>query len=102
MTDANRRITQRRRTLRAAKIVFGDFRYTLDCIIRDRGDDGARVRCANGSDAPDEFYLFDSGQLQKVEVRWRRNDEMGLHFLGEPILVHESQDPRLSRFRFMS
>jgi len=103
MTNVDdRRIAHRKRTLRAAKIVFGDYRYTIDCVIRDRSETGARIRSPNATDAPNDFYLFEAGQLLKCHVAWRRGDEMGLHFEGEPISVHESADPRLSRFRFIS
>lgn len=97
-----RRGGQRKRTLRAAKIVYGDFRYTLDCVIRDSSETGARVRCANSSDAPANFYLFEGGLLLKSDVAWRRGDELGLRFTGETINVHENHDPRLNRFRYLT
>ena len=101
-TVDERRTTPRKRTLRSAKIVYGDYRYTLDCVIRDVGDGGARLRSAHAADAPNEFHLFDAGQLQKAAVQWRRGDEMGVRFVGDPVVIHESHDPRLQRFRFMT
>jgi hypothetical protein len=102
MTTADeRRTEQRKRTLRAARIVYGDFRYTLDCVVRDRTDSGARLRCENHSDAPNDFYVFDSGNLQRAEVAWRRGNEIGIRFVAPAISVHESSDPRHARFKFM-
>lgn len=102
MTD-ERRDNTRKRTLKSAKIVFGDFRYTYDCVIRDVSGTGLRVRCAHADEVPDEFYLFDQseGSLQKGTAAWRRNGEIGIHLIGERISIHESNDPRHARFKFL-
>ncbi len=97
-----RRGGTRKRTLRAAKIVYGDFRYTLDCVIRDRSETGARIRCANSGDAPAAFYLFETPMLLRADIAWRRGDELGIRFTGETINVLESVDPRLNRFKFLA
>lgn len=100
-TAENRRNETRRRTLRSARIVYGDFRYTLDCVIRDKTEAGARLRCDFHADAPNDFFVFDSGTLQRAEVAWRRGNEIGIQFVGEPISIHESHDPRHARFKFV-
>jgi len=102
MTD-ERRTGTRRRTLRSAKIVYGDYRYVVDCVVRDSSPTGLRIRCNYVTDIPSDFYIYDPTEhtLQRAEVMWRRDSEMGLKFLSEPINVHESTDPRYARFRFM-
>jgi len=100
-TAENRRTEPRRRTLRAARIVYGDFRFTLDCVIRDKTESGARLRCDSHSDAPNDFYIYDSGTLQRAEVAWRRGNELGVQFTGPAVSVHESSDPRHARFKFV-
>lgn len=98
-----RRGAPRKRTLKAAKIVFGDFRYTIDCVVRDLNKGGARLRCPAPGDAPSEFYLLDvtEGTLLKSEVAWRKDSELGIRFTGEVLSVHASSDPRLARFKFV-
>ena len=101
--EDERRTLLRRRTLKAGKIVFGDYRYTLDCTIRNVSDTGVQIRCNTPHDVPAEFVLFDvsDGTLQKVEVIWRSDRDFGLRYAAEAISIHESQDPRHYRFKFI-
>lgn len=98
-----RRNILRKRALKSAKIVFGDYRYTYDCVIRDVGGGGMRVRCDHMDEVPEDFYLFDqfNGTIQQAAVVWRKGREMGLRLAGEPVQVHTSGDPRLQRFKFL-
>lgn len=98
-----RRKQTRRRALKACKAVYGDFRYTVDCLVRDVTPEGARLKTTAGGEIPNEFYLYDGGegQLHRAEVMWRKDNELGVHFTGERILIHQSHDPRLARFRYM-
>lgn len=93
----------RRRTLRAAKIVYGDYRYIVDCVVRDASPEGMRIRCDYVREIPQDFFIFDPTEqtLRKAEVMWRRENELGLHFNGDPVNIHQSNDPRHARFRFM-
>lgn len=98
-----RRQIPRKRALKSAKIVFGDFRYTYDCVIRDVGGPGVRVRCDHSEEVPEDFYLFDlfNGTIQHAAVVWRKGRELGLQLDGDAIQVHGSSDPRLQRFKFV-
>jgi hypothetical protein len=98
-----RRKAPRRRTLKGAKAFFGDFRYSFDCIVRNLSADGALVRSDHSLEIPDDFHLFDANDqsLQKVEVVWRTARDLGVRFIGDPVSVHASNDPKLARFRFM-
>lgn len=102
-TPIERRRLPRRRALKACKAVYGDFRYTIDCVVRDLTPDGARLRADAAMEIPDDFYLFDGGEgrLQRAEVIWRTGNELGVRFVGTPIAIHESTDPRHARFRYM-
>ncbi len=93
----------RRRALRAAKIVYGDYRYIVDCVVRDASSGGMRIRCDHAREIPQDFFLFDPTEqsLRRAEVMWRRDNELGLQFTAEPIYIHDSHDPRHARFRFM-
>lgn len=102
-SDAERREMSRRRTLKSGKIVYGDCRYTKDCTIRNISEAGAQVRCPDPEEVPAEFLLFDAVEatLQRCTVIWRKDRDIGLHFEGEAVSVHTSQDPRHARFRFI-
>lgn len=102
-TTDDRRRALRRRTLKGAKAVYGDFRYSYDCTVRNMSEDGALVRSDHTTEIPDDFYLFDPGDqsVQRAEVVWRTARDLGVRFLGEPVNVHTSGDPKLARFRFM-
>jgi hypothetical protein len=54
-----------------------------DCTIRDISLDGARVETSSAAAAPDVVFLLESasGNLFECQVRWRRDSEMGLHFI---------------------
>ncbi|WP_075217842.1 hypothetical protein [Mongoliimonas terrestris] len=99
----NRRTNLRKRTLKGGKIVFGDFRYTFDCVVRDVSDEGARLKCDHVAETPDTFYLFDPSDhsLRHAVVRWRTEREIGIVFDGAPIDIYASNDPRLARFRHL-
>lgn len=93
----------RRRTLRAAKVVYGDYRYIVDCVVRDTSSEGMRIRCDHAREIPQDFFIYDPTEqsLRKAEVMWRKDNELGLHLSGEPVFIHQSTDPRHARFRFM-
>lgn len=101
--EANRRTTARKRTLKGAKVAFGDFRFTYDCVVRNVSPEGAMVRCAHASEVPDDFHLYDPSEqtLQRAEVVWRTDRDLGIHFLGDAVSIHGSNDPRHARFRFL-
>lgn len=77
-----------RRTLRepvheAGKIIFIDDPLFVDCVIRDISPDGAMVTLAVSVPLPLEVALWDerTGMLFECQVRWRKEQLVGLHFL---------------------
>jgi hypothetical protein len=98
-----RRLHPRKRILKGAKAAFGDFRFTYDCTMRNLSDDGAQVRCTHAAEIPDDFFLYDPGgqSLQRVEIVWRAERDLGIRFAGAPVNVHASGDHRHARFRFL-
>ena len=98
-----RRSSQRTRTIQGGKVVFGDFRYTIDCMVRDISATGARIKVKDVSEIPDSFHLFDNrtSLLKPARVAWRSEREVGVEFTGEPIDVYASHDMRLARFKHL-
>ncbi len=79
--DANSRKTPRQRAYLGGKLVYGDY-FSLDCIVRDISDGGARVQIPAGQAAPDNVYLVElrSGIAYEAQVVWRRYPLIGLTF----------------------
>jgi hypothetical protein len=74
----DRRAASRHRVLHTGKLVFGD-RFTVDCAIRDRSDDGVRVRTSKDL-LPRKLTLVavGEGKAYTGEIVWRRGDQAGL------------------------
>jgi len=81
---ATRRLRLRQRCLYACRIVYGPEAYTLDGMVRDLSDTGARLRFASSVLLPKSFRLIlaRESRCDDVEIVWRRSQEMGVRFVG--------------------
>lgn len=89
----NRRMKRRATTL-PGLITFRNLRLQLPCTIADLSVTGARLNLwpagrsviGNLDDLPDEMVLVMRADRMQVacEVRWRRQDSLGVRFLGPP------------------
>jgi hypothetical protein len=54
------------------------------CHIRDRSASGARLKLPADVFLPGEFLFYDDElqTMMRVERRWRRNEEVGVHVLA--------------------
>ncbi len=80
-----RRKSPRGRAYLGARIEF-DNRSTMDCLIRDLSDDGAKLAACSGNVAlPDRFHVFVAKHCAHYEALtvWRRQDEMGVRLLSK-------------------
>lgn len=93
----------RKRVLRTGKVVYGDYRYVVDCTIRDFSPQGVRLQSPTPQDVPDEFFLFvkADGRLYPSRAMWRKGKDIGVMFTGAPIDLATATDPRLNRFAYM-
>ncbi len=96
------RESPRRRVIKQAKVVYGNFLFVLECYVRDLSPTGARIKIRDTSEVPDECHLFIPSEylIYKCVVRWKKDGEIGLEFEGAPRNVLTDDDPRLTRFRF--
>jgi len=81
--DETPRASQRRRALKEAKVVMSDW-TTIDCVVRDMSETGAKVQFSGPTELPGEVRLLilSSNMLQPAEVAWQRGQSAGLHFTG--------------------
>jgi len=79
---ADKRNKQRQRVLKTGKIIFANGSFTVDCIIRNQSQIGARLQVPLSVAIPDRFTLLDaqSGLCRAARVVWRKGDELGIQF----------------------
>lgn len=79
---SNRRITNRRKTLKSAKIVFNKKQSVIDCFVRDMSDTGAKLTVADLLAVPRTFTLmFHDGTTYECERVRAYGQEIGIRFL---------------------
>jgi hypothetical protein len=78
----NRRITNRQKTLKSAKIVFNKKQSVIDCFVRDLSDTGAKLQVADLVAVPKTFtLLFHDGAAHECERVRAMGTEIGVRFL---------------------
>ena len=77
-----KRRQQRDRVLRHARIIYSASSCTMDCIVMDLSENGARIKPSDMLLCPEEFTLrVPFGTSRDCEVVWRRNTEVGVRFM---------------------
>jgi two-component system chemotaxis response regulator CheY len=78
----NRRRHVRHRVVKGGQLVYAHGASTVECLVRDLSESGARIQVANAQDIPAEIVLsFDDGRGSRpCVVKWRRNNELGVEF----------------------
>jgi diguanylate cyclase (GGDEF)-like protein len=73
---------ERRRVLKAGRLVFNDRRSTVDCTVRALWDTGAEVQVVSSSDLPDQLTLElrTSGHIWGAQIVQRRPNSLELVF----------------------
>ena len=96
----DKRRQDRHRVLLAGKISHGAGVFTSDCTMRDRSDDGARLRLPSDAALPKGFYLIDmqDGIAHECEMVWRKGRELGVHFT-RAIALDPLADPQFGFLR---
>jgi hypothetical protein len=78
----DKRASARQRTLKSGKIVFASGSFTIDCIIRNLSELGARLQVPRAVAIPDHFSLVEveTGRTRQAHALWRRGGLMGVRF----------------------
>jgi len=79
----NRRSHPRHEVRIPGKLILADGARTLDCLILDVSESGARVSVGVEMDLPEKVYLWQSAAdtVFDCEVRWREAKYVGLRFV---------------------
>lgn len=95
---SERRRLLRQRVLKGALVAYSDRYCTLPCTVRDISAEGARLRSPNAAAVPDRFELIIEldGLEANCEVVWRKDEDIGVRFLGAPRKVKPRRDQVIS------
>ncbi|MGI9379577.1 MAG: PilZ domain-containing protein [Methyloligellaceae bacterium] len=83
LKPSDKREICRRRQLKGGQISYQDGHMTLDCMVRDLSDSGARIKVLGSVSPPDYFNLKVEldGICVDCEVVWRAGPLLGVHFV---------------------
>jgi hypothetical protein len=100
--SAQRRKSTRRRALLAAKLVFGSG-DTLDCLVNDLSDDGAKLQFRmQPQRLPPAFKLRigDEPRARECRLRWATPTHIGVEFATQVALLNsEALKTRIAAVR---
>ena len=87
-----RRLVSRQKSFLQGRILFNNRRTTVDCLIRDFSEIGARLNFDRMISLPDvvELFIPVKDETRRAKIIWRNADEVGVSFNfdeGSPSLV---------------
>lgn len=84
--DTELRRDVRKRTFLKGRIVFNGGAASMDCLIRDMSESGARIELSETSTIPEVFdlYIQNKDATFRSTMCWRRGGEVGITF-DDPI-----------------
>jgi hypothetical protein len=82
---AERRSSARQKSFLHGRVFYSNRRRSADCLVRDISEEGARLVFADVITIPDtvELYLSSKDAIERVDVQWRREKEIGIAFRGK-------------------
>jgi hypothetical protein len=77
-----RRSGSRQKSFLQGRIFFNNRRTSVDCLIRDFSERGARLKFTGMTATPDvvELYIPNRDESYRAKVQWRNADEIGVGF----------------------
>ena len=82
---AERRSSARQKSFLQGRIYFNNRRSSVDCLIRDYSETGARLKFSESVAVPEaiELYIPNKEVFHRARVEWRSGNEMGISFPEE-------------------
>ncbi len=80
-----RRSLLRNKSFLQGRIYFNNRRSSIDCLIRNFTEVGARLKFSDSVTVPEivELYVPNREEMRRAKVEWRVNDEIGVSFAEE-------------------
>lgn len=81
----DRRKNVRKKTFLGGRLAFNHRQSTLDCLLKNIADRGAKLVLADTAIVPDEFdiHVARLDRAFRARVAWRSKTELGVSFLDE-------------------
>ena len=81
ITEKRREV--RKRTFLKGRILFNKGAASMDCLVRDLSEGGARLELSATSTLPDVFdlYIPQREETLRAGLRWRRENAVGVFFV---------------------
>jgi PilZ domain len=78
----DRRTASRQRSFLQGRIFYNNRRSSVDCLIRDISDTGAKLKFSESITVPEamELYIPNKDEFRRARVQWRFGGEMGIAF----------------------
>ena len=88
-----RRALARHKTFIKGRIYFNNRLSSMDCIVRDITDRGARLEASESVALPDAFelYLPNKDEHFFARVEWRKGSHLGVSWSGDPAARQRSE-----------
>jgi PilZ domain len=79
---SERRAIPRKRSFLQGRIFFNNRRSSVDCLIRDISDTGAKLSFSEAVTVPEvmELYIPTKEEMRRVRAQWRSGNDMGIAF----------------------
>jgi hypothetical protein len=96
-----RRLLARQKSFLQGRIYFNNRRSSVDCLVRDYTEVGARLKFSETITVPEaiELYLPNREEIHRARVEWRNGNEMGVSFgeaLRSPSIAPEASQGDLA------
>jgi hypothetical protein len=74
----------RQRVIKGGTIIVGLNQSEIGCVLRNQHSGGAELKVGPEAHIPASFLLYvpTDGLAYRCDVRWRRNDRVGVRFTG--------------------
>ena len=88
-----RRALIRQKTFIKGRIYFNNRLSSMDCIVRDVTEKGARLQVSESVALPDTFelYLPNKDEHFRAQAQWRKGDQLGVSWMPESAFRQKSE-----------
>ena len=84
-TSDERRTLLRKRSFLQGRLYFNNRRSSLDCLVRDISNQGAKLKVSDSVAIPEivELHIPNKDETYRAKVQWRTGFEIGVTFENE-------------------
>jgi len=88
-----RRALIRHKTFIKGRIYFNNRLTSMDCIVRDVTEKGARLQVSESVALPDAFelYLPNKDEHFRAQAQWRKGDQLGISWTPDSAFRHKAE-----------